>query len=237
MASRWKFKGCLRKLTIGVLGWVVLAATLPAGAGGEKAYISKRYGYGFHYPAECGLKAAAEGGYIDLSFQGRRLPAVSVQKLDETGKEERKGSSDLWREFMLERAKVSCDADGPDGTVYCQGVKKERTWKTLSGLRVLEVYLLRVQERYGPPRQVTTIQVGPIYAVDISRQGYVFGLLVGSGNDYPRTLPERKVIRKIVESIYLIPESDFEPPKPRLVGPGPLFEGRPGRVLMPSSGK
>lgn len=237
MASRWNFKGCGRRLIIGVLGWVVLAATVPAWAGGEKAYISKRYGYGFHYPAECGLKAAAEGVYIDLSFQGRRLPGVSVQKLDETGKEERKGSPDLWREFMLERAKVSCDADGPDGTVYCKGVKKESTWKTKSGLRVLEVYLLKVQERYGPPSQVTTIQVGPIYAVDISRKGYLFGVLVGSGNDYPRTLPERKVIRKIVESIYLIPEGDFEPPKTRFVGPGPLFEGRPGRALMPSSEK
>jgi hypothetical protein len=237
LASRGNFKGWWGKLTIGVLGWVVLAGPGPAGAGGEKVYISKRYGYGLHYPADCGLKAAAAGVYVDLSFQGRRLPTVSVQKLDETGKQERKGSPDMWREFMLDRAKVSCDADGPDGTVYCQGVQKESTWKTKSGLRVLEVYLLKVQEQYGPPRQVTTIQVGPIYAVDISRPGYLFGLLVGSGHDYPRTLPERKVIRKIVESVYLIPESDFEPPKPRLVGPGPLFEGRPGRALMPSSGK
>jgi hypothetical protein len=237
LASQWNFKGCWRKLTLGVLGWVVLAATVLAWAGGEKAYISKRYGYGLHYPAECRLKAAAEGAYIDMSFLGRRLPTASVQSLDETGKEERKGSPDLWKEFMLERAKLSCDADGPDGTVYCKGVKRESAWKTISGLRVLELYLQKVEERYGQTNRVTTTQVGPIYAVDISRKGYLFGLMVGSGHDYPRTSVERDLIKKIVASIFLIPESDFQPPKPRLVGPGPLFEGGPGKALMPSSGK
>jgi hypothetical protein len=225
------------KLTLGVLGSVLLTAAVWAGAGVEKAYISKRYGYGFRYPAECALKAAAAGAYIDLFFQGRRLPTLSVQSLDETGKEERKGSPDLWREFILERAKLSCDADGPDGTVYCTGVTQESSWKTGSGLRVLELYLQKVEERYEQPTKVTTTQVGPIYAVNISRQGYVFGLLVGSGHDYPRTPVGKELIRKIVASIYLIPETDFQPPKPRLVGPGPRFEGRPGRALMPVPGK
>jgi hypothetical protein len=225
------------KLTLGVLGLVVLATTVRPQAGGEKAYISKRYGYGFYYPAECGIKAAAEGVYIDLSFQGRRLPTASVQSLDETGKEERKGTPDLWREFILERAKLSCDADGPDGTVYCKGVERESAWKTTNGLRILELYLQKVEEQYGQPNKVTINQVGPIYAVDISRKGYVCGLMVGSGHDYPRTSVEKDLIKRIVESIYLIPETDFQPPKPRLVGPGPLFEGRPGRALMPVPGK
>jgi hypothetical protein len=80
-------------------------------------------------------------------------------------------------------------------------------------------------------------QVGPLYAVDISRKGYVFGLMVGSGHDYPRTSVERELIRRIVASVYLIPESAFKPPKPRLGGPGPLFEDRPGRVIRPVPGK
>lgn len=225
------------KLTLGILGWVVLAASVLAWASGEKTYFSQRYGYGLHYPAECRLKKAAEGAYLDMSFQGRRLPTVSVQSLDETGKEKRKSSSDMWREFMLERAMVSCDADGPDGTVYCQGVKSERAWKTNSGLRVIELYLHRVQERYEQPNKVTTTQVGPIYAVDISREGYVFGLMVGSGHDYPNTSVERDLVSRIVASVYLIPESDFQPPKPRLVGPGPLFERGAGKALMPAPGK
>jgi len=236
-AGRGNFPVCFRNLAIGVLGWTALAVAVPAWAGGDRVYVSPRYGYGLHYPAEGSLKAAAEGAYLDLSFQGRRLPGMSVECLDETGKEERKGSPDLWREFMLERARLTCDADGPEGTVYCRAVQQKAAWKTTSGLRVLELSLLKVQETYGPPRRVTTSQAGPIYAVDISRPGYLFGLLVGSGNDYPRTPAAEKVIRKMVESLHLIPPSDFQPPQPRLVGPGPRFEGRPGRALLPSSGK
>jgi len=237
LASCGTFADWWRKLTLAALGLLMLAAAVMASPGGEKTYVSQRYGYGFHYPAECKLKAVAEGAYVDISFQGQRLPTLSVQSLDETGKEARKGTPDLWREFLLDRAKVSCDADGPNGTVYCQGVEEELAWQTTTGLRVLELYLQKVEERYGEPNEVRTTRVGPIYAVDISRKGYVFGLLVGSGHDFPRTLAERKLVKRIVNSVYLIPESDFQPPQPRIVGPGPLFEGRPGRVLMPAPRK
>jgi hypothetical protein len=237
LANQGRFRNCWTKLTGGVLGLLVLAAPGLAWPGGEKTYISKQYGYGFHYPAEGALQEVAAGAYVDMSFQGRRLPTLSVQSLDETGKEARKGAPDLWGEFILEQAKLSCDADGPDGTVYCKGVARKNAWKTRGGLRVVELYLQQVEERYGEPDKITTTDVGPIYAVDISRQGYVFGLMVGSGHDYPRTSAERELVRRIVENVYLIPDSEFQPPKPRIVGPGPLFEGRPGKAVMPAPGK
>jgi len=117
----------------------VLAATFLAWAGGEKSYISPRFGYGLSYPAKCGLKAAAEGAYIDLTFQGQRLPGASVQTVDATGKENSPASPHPWKEIMVARAKLSCAADGPNGTVYCQRVTRESAWQTTSGLKVLEL--------------------------------------------------------------------------------------------------
>jgi hypothetical protein len=228
MTTRRDFWGYRWGLGLGVSAYVVLLATAPAWAGGQKTYTNARYGYGLHYPETCGLRAVAQGDYIDLSCQGRRLPTISAQWLDETGKAERKGFSDLWREFMVERAKLSCDADGPDGTVYCKKVERENAWKTADGLRVIELYLREVRESYGPPVKLTSSTVGPIYAVDISRNGHVFGLLVGSGHDYPHTPVEKEIVNQVVASIYLIPESEFQPPKPRIVTPGPLFEGTRG---------
>jgi hypothetical protein len=237
MTTRRNFWGYRWALALGFLAYVVLLATAPAWAGEGKTYTNARYGYGLHYPAACALRAVAQGEYIDLSCQGRRLPTISVQWLDETGKAERKGATDLWREFMVERAKLSCDADGPDGRVYCKRVERENTWKTANGLRVIELYLRKVRESYGPPVKSTSGTVGPIYAVDISRNGHVFGLLVGSGHDYPPTPPEKEIIKQVVAGIYLIPENEFQPPKPRIVTPGPLFEGRPGKTLMPRQGE
>jgi hypothetical protein len=232
MAARRLFGGCRLGLALAVLGYAVLGASASAGAGEIRIYTSARYGYSLHYPAACGLKAEAQGAYVDLTYQGRRLSTITVEQLDETGKAERRGSPDLWKEFMVERAKLSCDADGPDGTVYCQRVEQENTWETARGLRVIELYLRKVQVDYGPPQKSTSSAVGPIYAVDISRKGYVFGLLVGSGHDYPHTPIEKEVVKKIVSSVSLIPESEFHPPKPHIATPGPLFEGRPGRVLI-----
>jgi hypothetical protein len=222
---------------LGVLGYLFMVAISAAGAGGEKNYTSSRYGYGLSYPASCALKATAEGAYIDVAYQGKRLLTISVRWLDETQKAERKGTSDLWKEFMVERAKLSCDADGPDGTVYCKKVEQENTWKTTGGLRVIELYLQQRRESYGPPIKITSSTVGPVYAVDISRHKYCFGLLVGSGHEYPRTPAEKEIISKVVASVYLIPEKGFHPPKDRIVTPGPLFDGRPKRTLIPGMGK
>ena len=237
MTARRNLWGWRWGLALAVLGYVVLMATGPARAGEKKTYTSARYGYSLHYPATCGLKAIAQGAFVDLSYQGRGLPTITVERLDETGKAERRGTPDLWRAFMVERAKLSCDADGPDGTIYCKRVEQENTWKTASGLRVIELYLRKVRVDYGPPDKLTSSVVGPIYAVNISRKGYVFGLLVGSGYDYPHTPIEKEIVNKIISSVSLIPGSEFQPPKPHIVTPGPLFEGRPGRVLMLGPGK
>jgi hypothetical protein len=231
----FRISGC--GIALGVLGYLLLVAISAAGAGGEKNYTSSPYGYGLSYPAACGLKATAEGAYLDVSYQGRRLLTISVRCLDETQKAERKGTPDLWKEFMVERAKLSCDADGPDGTVYCKKVERENTRKTTSGLRVIELYLQQRRESYGPPLKITSSTVGPIYAVDISRRQYCFGLLVGSGHEYPRTPEEEEIINKVVASVYLIPEKEFHPPKERIVTPGPLFDGRLKRTLIPGQGK
>jgi len=200
----------------------------PALAAGEQTYHDQRYGYTISYPAGYLLKNSKSGGYFTLFHEGRRVIAAGVEGLDETGKKELERSPDRWREFLLNRAIHSCDADGPDGSVYCTGIAKEQVWQSAGGLRVMELYLRRVEERFGPPAQRRTDTVGPIYAVDISRPGHVFGLLIGSGHDFPGTLEDRQLVRKIVESIHLLPDEEFQPPQPLKAGPGPLFEGAPG---------
>lgn len=230
--GRWESRrrNFLISLWLGI--WLMLTGGL-AVAAGEQTYTDRQYGYTFQYAADYILDAPGTGGWATLLKENRRVITVTMESLNETAKTELKQSRDLWQDFIVERAKVSCMADGPDGSVYCDGVVQQRTWRTASGLRVIELHLRLVDERFGPPPERHVSTVGPIYGVDLSRPGYVFGLLVGSGHEFPRTPEDKELARKIVENVQLIPDAEFQPPQPIRVGPGPAFQEAPGKAVIP----
>jgi hypothetical protein len=204
-------------------------------AAGEQTHADRRSGYALRYPAGYVLEAPGTGTYITIRKDGRRVISAVVESPHESRKEKRQQSPDGWKDFILERAMVSCMADGPDGSVYCDRIARQRSWQNSSGLRVIEFYLRQVDERFGPPRTRSMSTVGPVYGVDISRPGYVLGLLVGSGHEFPVTPEDKQLVEKIVESVHLLPDAKFQPSRPILVGPGPLFEGVPGRAVVPAN--
>lgn len=67
-------------------------------------------------------------------------------------------------EFAIARARVGCDADGPDGSVSCPSVARKLTFMNQNGLEVVELYLNRVDEGFDPPKIEKSV-IGPIEAV------------------------------------------------------------------------
>jgi hypothetical protein len=67
-------------------------------------------------------------------------------------------------EFGIARARVGCDAEGPDGSVSCPSVARKQTFRNQNGLEVVELYLNRVKEGHDPPKIEKSV-IGPIEVV------------------------------------------------------------------------
>jgi hypothetical protein len=67
-------------------------------------------------------------------------------------------------EFAIARAQLTCQADGPEGSVSCPSVAHKQTYRNQNGLEVVELYLNRVNERYDPPKIEKSV-VGAIEVV------------------------------------------------------------------------
>ena len=107
-----------------------------------------------------------------------------------------------FEEFAIARARVGCDADGPDGSVHCSGVTRKKVWRNRNGLDVVEFYLDQVNKRYNPPKTTRSV-VGPVVALRLptGKSGQV--LTFKRTESGQSGLDGGELLRQIAESVKL----------------------------------
>ncbi|MBI4028013.1 MAG: hypothetical protein HY360_23720 [Verrucomicrobia bacterium] len=174
-----------------------------------KQHVDAEYDFTFEYPANYRLKVLGKGGYLDFRDEQNRL-VLQTSVEDDIFKhfiEESRSKKNLFHRFARQRIGVICSADGPDGTVYCSGIKQERTFTSNSGCPALEFLLEMTSEHYGEDgkKTVEITTVGPCYMVDLSRKDAPMILLVHPPHGELAAKDVRELELQIVNSIRLTP--------------------------------
>jgi hypothetical protein len=179
------------------------------------------------------IKRSSGGAYFAIeSQQGERLAAGDVYRLADFPQDMFRCSRDPFRDFAVDRAITRCSADGPDGTAYCKGVYRISQTRTSGDLRLIELYLVHVQERHTEPREHTESVVGPVYAVDISRPKGIVVLLIGPAPYELLSGELIEIVRDVAANVALVPVRKVEPPPAATSEP---VQGEPAGAL-PSKG-
>lgn len=129
----------------------------------HETYTNATYGYTVSYPAGSSLlehtpEIVALGSTTPLGVD------ASVElALVESGGEAGYGSLS---EYVFERTRLLCAADGPDETLNCDQVLAQETFTTAQGRAGMELYLRLLHTRFSTGETIAA-QFGPIYAFDM----------------------------------------------------------------------
>ena len=181
-----------------------LLAVTVATADSKKIYTNNQYKFILKHPSIYTLKTFGRGGF-DLVRDGRiTLRANIEENAFKIFIKESKHKENQFLDFARERAKVTCGADGPDGSTYCGAIESEKQYTSLNGLNCLEFYLLMTREDYSTGTEHVS-KVGPVYVVDLSRADRPLALMIFSG--YGKLAPPSTelLMRELVDTVRLMP--------------------------------
>jgi hypothetical protein len=172
----------------------------------ESSYRNEQYSFTLHYTSPFRVKSLGEG-YFDILKDDKTFVEASVE--DDTFNifiNEVKPKTDIFRSFARERCKIICDADGPDGSTYCNEIASEKEWTSANGLRVLEFTLIFARDNYQDKTKEES-RVGPVYIVDISRAQRYLALMIHPRHETLASMDSEQFIRALIDTIELRPEN------------------------------
>jgi hypothetical protein len=175
-------------------------------ADSKKTYRNRQYGFTLQYPSMYKLKTLGQGGF-DLLRDDRIILRANIE--DNAFKifiKESEHKENLFLDFARERAKTTCGADGPDGSTYCGGIDSEKQYTSANGLNCVEFYLLMTREDYSTNTKYLS-KVGPVYVVDISREGRPLALMIFAGYGKFAPTSTELMMREMVDTIKMVPDS------------------------------
>lgn len=170
----------------------------------KRSYTNRQYGFTLKYPSIYRLKISGQGGF-DLTRGGRVIFRADIE--DTSFKifiKESKHKKNLFPAFARERAKALCSADGPGGSSYCGAIESEKQYTTSNGLNYVQFYLLKTQEDYSTHTKYLS-RVGPVYAVDLSRQERSLALMIFPGYGKSAPTSTELLMMEVVDTIGLTP--------------------------------
>ena len=191
----------------------------------SKAYISQKYGFAFQYPAVYELKVAVDS-YFDFKKGGGTLfclrvddrfiemlyqmlhPGLVVFRAGEDpyrdlAKETRK-NRELFYRYARNEAKNWCVADGPDGSVYCQAFKSEKSFTSRSGLAWLELYPIMTREEFESNTKERGV-VGPVFGVYVPKGDLPLVLMISPLHGQSASPDLVREMREIIDSLKVRP--------------------------------
>ena len=127
-------------------------------------YRSPSSAFSFDYPDSLSLRPYGPSFVSVGREQGQTFISAA-----EVGVEE--GESESFEAFAVERARVSCAADGPDLSLQCTTVQMLQPVSTANGLEGIAFYLEHVATRPGSGEVVETGGRGPFFFFDLSPAG------------------------------------------------------------------
>lgn len=170
----------------------------------ESSYRNEQYSFTLHYTSPFRVRSIGER-YFDILKDDKTFVEASVE--DDTFNifiNEVKPKTDIFRSFAQERSKIICDADGPDGSTYCNEIASEKEWTSANGLRVLEFTLIFTRENYQDKTKKES-RIGPVYLVDISRAHHPLALMIHPGHEVLASKDTEQLIRGLIDTIRLSP--------------------------------
>jgi hypothetical protein len=203
--ARQKLSLLWRLLTIIVLFTLMtyLSAITVATADSRKTYTNRQYGFTLKYPSIYKLSTSGQGGF-DLIRNDRIILQAAIE--DTAFKifiKESEHEENLFLDFARERAKVTCGADGPDGSTHCGAIGSEKQYTSANALNCLEFYLLMTREDYSSNTKYLS-KVGPVYVVDISREERPLALMIFPGYRKLAPTSTELMMWEIVDTIKLV---------------------------------
>ncbi len=180
----------------------VTGAQQPAG---WKTYRHPGVPFEFSYPDGFLLDAHvnAKLGFIFALMKKPNTPwLVDIDFIDRADYSMDPYSRMSLEEFAIARAKVGCDADGPESSVYCTSVARKKVFRNRNGLEVVELYLNQVDERLHPPKTTRSV-IGPIDAVLLPTGGAGQALTFKRTDRDATGLVSEELLRQIAESVSL----------------------------------
>jgi len=207
-------KNCIH---IPVLFLISVFLSLPAFASEESSYRNEEYSFSLEYPKSLKMKVFGED-YFDILKEGNILLQASIE--DDTFKifiQETKPGKDAFRSFARQRCKIICDADGPDGSTYCEKIENEKEWNSRTGLTVLEFTLIFTQEDYQNKTKENS-RMGPVFVVDISSADHPLALMIHPGHETLASKDSEQLIRGLIDTIKLRPGNSDRQRKTKVCG-------------------
>lgn len=113
-----------------------------------------------------------------------------------------------FEEFAIDRAKVLCSADGPNGSIYATDVVRKEVFTNPHNRKGVEFYLLEIHETHFEDDQEGKIEKrikGPFYAVSISQADEPYRALVFEFNDEGDDFfQEKEILKKIINTVSIL---------------------------------
>jgi hypothetical protein len=173
-------------------------------ADSRNTYKNRQHGFTLKYPSIYRLKTSGQWGF-DLVRGDRIILRANIE--DTAFKifiKESEHKENLFLDFARERAKVTCGADGPDGSTYCGSIEREKQYTSANGLNCVEFYLLMTLEYYSTRTKYLS-KLGPVYVVDISREERPLALMIFPGYGKSAPTSTELMMKEMVESVKLAP--------------------------------
>jgi hypothetical protein len=132
----------------------------------ERVYRNRAYGFSFRYPASLTLKAYTPASIAVGRLRGGRFqPVAEIQVLESL--------DDLYpnatyRQFLLERSRMTCAADGPGMSLRCTDALQIRPFRSATGLtgETFSLKLEKTNPRTGA--WMPNGRRGPFYAFNLT---------------------------------------------------------------------
>jgi len=131
-----------------------------------RSYTNTTYGYTFRLPEpyevmEYTPENISVGTPVGEGFESE----VDVAYM-ESGEE---GAYENFEEFLFERTRLLCAADGPDESLDCTRIARIRTLETSDGESGYEL-MLELTRRTHSTGEMATSTYGPLFAFDVSER-------------------------------------------------------------------
>lgn len=159
-------------------------------------YRSERYGFSFQYPEEYDLMEytptrIAVGHKTELGFDSVADIALMEGEAD---------AVQSFEEFVLDQARLSCDADGPTASISCTEVKSLSAFGTSAGVTGQKFYLNERTHTFADDR-FEDRDKGPYYTFNTSQNtpGAMSFLMIHN----PVTIPTEKAAEMLLRNIAL----------------------------------
>lgn len=161
-----------------------------------RVYTNQDYGFFFEYPPQFAVQEfnpehVAIGSSTADGFNSVAEVTVLLDE-DET-------TYGSYEQFLADRARVMCAADGPEATIGCTDIERESAFESTSGLTGVEFYLVE-QTRNLQTGTTTSASKGPFYAFNLAANatGTPYAALIVHP---PIAAPEDAVNAALIRSI------------------------------------